>query len=166
MIFFSFFKQKTAYEMRISDWSSYVCSSVLHPSATGSVRRRRRLCSPARLAALPLRQAGGLRLQVRISRPRPKAQALMPSGLFALLDDVATIAKVAAASIDDVGPAASRAGVKAAGVVVDDTAAPPRYVPGFPPARELPINWRFTTGSPFNKPVIILPSLPLPSPPA
>src|SRR3546814_4646534 len=29
-IFFFFFKQKTAYEMRISDWSSDVCSSDLH----------------------------------------------------------------------------------------------------------------------------------------
>src|SRR3546814_1154631 len=28
---FFFFKQKTAYEMRISDWSSDVCSSDLHP---------------------------------------------------------------------------------------------------------------------------------------
>src|SRR3546814_1505141 len=30
---FFFFKQKTAYEMRISDWSSDVCSSDLHPEA-------------------------------------------------------------------------------------------------------------------------------------
>src|SRR3546814_10725096 len=29
MLFFFFFKQKTAYEMRISDWSSDVCSSDL-----------------------------------------------------------------------------------------------------------------------------------------
>src|SRR3546814_4527396 len=29
-MFFFFFKQKTAYEMRISDWSSDVCSSDLH----------------------------------------------------------------------------------------------------------------------------------------
>src|SRR3546814_9332042 len=29
VIFFFFFKQKTAYEMRISDWSSDVCSSDL-----------------------------------------------------------------------------------------------------------------------------------------
>src|SRR3546814_10786910 len=34
--FFFFFKQKTAYEMRISDWSSDVCSSDLGRSATGS----------------------------------------------------------------------------------------------------------------------------------
>ena len=49
----------------------------------------------------------------------------MASGLVALLDDVAAIAKLAAASIDDVGAAASKAGVKAAGVVVDDTAVKP-----------------------------------------
>jgi predicted DNA repair protein MutK len=83
----------------------------------------------------------------------------MPSGLFALLDDVATIAKVAAASIDDIGAAASKAGVKAAGVVVDDTAVTPRYVTGFTPDRELPIIWRITKGSLFNKLVLILPAL-------
>src|SRR3546814_9344173 len=32
-LFFFFFKQKTAYEMRISDWSSDVCSSDLSPQA-------------------------------------------------------------------------------------------------------------------------------------
>ena len=83
----------------------------------------------------------------------------MPSGLFALLDDIATIAKVAAASIDDIGAAASKAGVKAAGVVVDDTAVTPRYVTGFNPNRELPIIWRITKGSIFNKLVLILPAL-------
>ena len=83
----------------------------------------------------------------------------MPSGLFALLDDVATITKVAAASIDDVGAAASKAGVKAAGVVVDDTAVTPRYVTGFTPDRELPIIWRITKGSLFNKLALILPVL-------
>ena len=83
----------------------------------------------------------------------------MPSGLFALLDDVATIAKVAAASIDDVGAAASKAGAKAAVVVVDDTAVTPRYVTGFTPDRELPIIWRISKGSLFNKLVLILPAL-------
>ena len=83
----------------------------------------------------------------------------MPSGLFALLDDIATIAKVAAASIDDIGAAASKAGVKAAGVVVDDTAVTPRYVTGFTPDRELPIIWRITKGSIFNKLMQILPAL-------
>jgi hypothetical protein len=82
----------------------------------------------------------------------------MPSGLAALLDDVAAIAKLAAASIDDVGAAAGRAGFKAAGVVVDDTAVTPRYVTGFTPDRELPIIWRIAKGSLKNKLLIILPA--------
>jgi predicted DNA repair protein MutK len=82
----------------------------------------------------------------------------MPSGLAALLDDVAAISKLAAASIDDIGAAAGRAGVKAAGVVVDDTAVTPRYVTGFSPARELPIIARIAKGSLRNKILIILPA--------
>jgi predicted DNA repair protein MutK len=81
----------------------------------------------------------------------------MPGGLAALLDDISVIAKLAAASIDDVGAAAGRAGVKAAGVVVDDTAVTPRYVTGFTPDRELPIIWRIAKGSLKNKLLIILP---------
>ena len=54
----------------------------------------------------------------------------MPGGLAALLDDVALIAKTAAASVDDVAAAAGRTSVKAAGVVVDDAAVTPRYVHG------------------------------------
>jgi uncharacterized protein len=81
----------------------------------------------------------------------------MPSGLAALLDDVATIAKIAASSIDDVAAAAGKASTKAAGVVIDDTAVTPQYVTGFTPDRELPIIWRIARGSFFNKLVIILP---------
>ena len=82
----------------------------------------------------------------------------MPSGLAALLDDVAAIAKLTAASIDDVGAAAGRAGFKAAGVVVDDTAVTPRYVTGFTPDRELPIIARIAKGSLRNKLLILLPA--------
>ncbi|MGZ8343907.1 MAG: DUF808 domain-containing protein [Allosphingosinicella sp.] len=82
----------------------------------------------------------------------------MPSGLAALLDDVAAIAKLAAASIDDVGAAAGRAGAKAAGVVIDDTAVTPRYVTGFMPDRELPIIGRIALGSLKNKLLILLPA--------
>ena len=81
----------------------------------------------------------------------------MPSGLAALLDDVAAIAKLAAASVDDVGAAAGRAGAKAAGVVIDDTAVTPRYVTGFTPDRELPIIARIAKGSLRNKLLILLP---------
>ncbi len=79
------------------------------------------------------------------------------SGLLALLDDVAAIAKVAAASIDDIAAAAAKAGAKAAGVVIDDTAVTPKYVTGFEAERELPIIFRIAKGSIFNKLVILLP---------
>jgi hypothetical protein len=81
----------------------------------------------------------------------------MPSGLVALLDDVSLIARAAAASIDDVGVAASKAGSKAAGVVIDDAAVTPGYVTGLSPARELPIIWSITKGSLRNKLLILLP---------
>jgi predicted DNA repair protein MutK len=81
----------------------------------------------------------------------------MPSGLIALLDDVATIAKLAAASIDDVGVAAGKAGTKAAGVVIDDTAVTPRYVIGLAPERELPIIGKIAVGSLKNKLLFLLP---------
>ncbi|CCW14719.1 MULTISPECIES: DUF808 domain-containing protein [Rhodococcus] len=81
----------------------------------------------------------------------------MAGGLVALLDDVAALTKAAAASIDDIGAAAGKAGVKAAGVVVDDTAVTPRYVHGFTPDRELPIIRKIATGSIRNKLLIILP---------
>ena len=81
----------------------------------------------------------------------------MSSGLLALLDDVATIAKLAASSIDDVAGAAGRAGTKAAGVVIDDTAVTPRYVVGVSPERELPIIGKIAWGSLKNKVLLLLP---------
>ncbi len=95
------------------------------------------------------------------------------SGLLALLDDVAALAKVAAAQVDDVaGQAAkvgakvagavvddaAKAGAKAAGVVIDDAAVTPKYVHGLPAARELPIVWKIARASIFNKLVILLPA--------
>ncbi len=82
----------------------------------------------------------------------------MPSGLVALLDDISVIAKAAAASIDDVGAAAAKAGSKAAGVVIDDAAVTPSYVTEFTPDRELPIIWKITKGSLRNKLLILLPA--------
>lgn len=81
----------------------------------------------------------------------------MASGLFALLDDIAGIAKIAASSVDDVVVQASKAGAKAAGVVIDDAAVTPRYAVGFAAARELPIIWRIALGSLRNKLLILLP---------
>src|SRR3546814_6970664 len=63
--YFFFFKQKTAYEMRISDWSSDVCSSVLAPrrrhvgDAAGNAERDvdlpRHALDPGRVDAAPVR---------------------------------------------------------------------------------------------------------------
>ena len=81
----------------------------------------------------------------------------MASGLAALLDDVAAIAKLAATSLDDVTAASGKAGSKAVGVVVDDAAVTPGYAMGFTPERELPIVWKITLGSLRNKFLFLLP---------
>src|SRR3546814_12754267 len=77
-LFFFFFKQKTAYEMRISDWSSDVCSSDLggsqdpqpRPDQPRPLRRRRRIppqhVAPA-LAHL-LRSGRGVGVRARSSQ--------------------------------------------------------------------------------------------------
>lgn len=82
----------------------------------------------------------------------------MSAGLFGLLDDIATLARLAAASVDDVGAAAGRASAKAAGVVVDDTAVTPQYVHGVAAERELPIIKKIAVGSLRNKLLFILPA--------
>lgn len=82
----------------------------------------------------------------------------MAGGLVGLLDDIAALAKLAAASIDDVGVAAGKASVKAAGVVVDDAAVTPAYVQGLAANRELPIIKRIAKGSLKNKLLLILPA--------
>ncbi|WP_147041342.1 DUF808 family protein, partial [Skermanella aerolata] len=82
----------------------------------------------------------------------------MSTGLIALLDDVVGLAKVAAASLDDAAAQATRAGVKAAGIVVDDAAVTPRYVVGFAADRELPIIGRIALGSLRNKMFYLLPA--------
>lgn len=82
----------------------------------------------------------------------------MSVGLIALLDDIAAMAKLAAASLDDVSAAAAKASAKAAGVVIDDAAVTPRYVTGLTPDRELPIIYRIAMGSLRNKLLILLPA--------
>ncbi len=85
----------------------------------------------------------------------------MSSGLLALLDDVAVIAKLAAASLDDAAGQAAKAGskamTKAAGIVIDDAAVTPRYVVGFAAERELPIVAKIALGSAKNKMLFLLP---------
>ncbi|MCU1695788.1 MAG: hypothetical protein JWR34_1851 [Mycobacterium sp.] len=82
----------------------------------------------------------------------------MSAGLFGLLDDVAALARLAAASVDDIGAAAGRATAKAAGVVIDDTAVTPQYVHGITADRELPMIKRIAIGSLRNKLLFILPA--------
>jgi hypothetical protein len=82
----------------------------------------------------------------------------MSAGLFGLLDDVAALARLAAASVDDIGAATGRATAKAAGVVIDDTAVTPQYVHGITADRELPMIKRIAIGSLRNKLVFILPA--------
>ncbi len=83
----------------------------------------------------------------------------MSGGLVALLDDVAALARIAAASVDDVAAGAAKAGAKAAGVVIDDAAVTPQYMSGADPSRELPMIKRIFWGSLRNKLLIILPAL-------
>ena len=81
----------------------------------------------------------------------------MATGLFALLDDIAALARLAAASMDDIAAGAAKASSKAVGVVIDDAAVTPQYVRGLSPARELPIIKKIAIGSIRNKLVFILP---------
>jgi len=82
----------------------------------------------------------------------------MSIGLIALLDDVASLTKAAAASLDDIAGQAAKAGTKAAGVVIDDTAVTPRYLTEFSPARELPVVGKIALGSLKNKLLFLLPA--------
>jgi predicted DNA repair protein MutK len=82
----------------------------------------------------------------------------MSAGLFGLLDDIAALARLAAASVDDIAAAAGRATAKAAGVVIDDTAVTPQYVQGIAAERELPMIKRIAIGSLRNKLLFILPA--------
>ena len=61
------------------------------------------------------------------------------SGILALLDDIAAIARLAASQVDDIAAQTAKAGAKSAGIIIDDAAVTPKYVTGLPAARELPI---------------------------
>lgn len=77
------------------------------------------------------------------------------SGFLALLDDVAAIAKIAAASVDDISANAAKAGSKTIGVLIDDAAVTPNYVVGITAARELPMIGKIAIGSLKNKALLI-----------
>jgi predicted DNA repair protein MutK len=97
-------------------------------------------------------------LELLVNPAQRTAELAMSIGLLALLDDVAAIAKIAAASLDDVAAQAAKAGVKAAGVVIDDAAVTPRYVVGFAASRELPIVAKIAVGSLRNKLLLLTPA--------
>ena len=73
----------------------------------------------------------------------------MASGLFALLDDIATL-------MDDVATMTKVSTQKTAGILGDDLAVNAEKASGFSPSRELPVLWAISKGSFINK-VIILP---------
>lgn len=82
----------------------------------------------------------------------------MPSGLFALLDDVSALVKVSVASLDDVPAQVAKTTTKVSGIVIDDTAVTPKYVVGLDPARELSIIYQIAKKSLFNKLLILTPA--------
>ncbi len=73
----------------------------------------------------------------------------MPSGFFALFDDIATL-------MDDVATMGKVATKKTAGILGDDLAVNAEKATGFISSRELPVIWAITKGSFLNK-LIILP---------
>jgi len=82
----------------------------------------------------------------------------MPSGFFALLDDISALVKASAASLDDVPTQVAKTTGKVSGIVIDDTAVTPKYVVGLDPSRELSIIYRIAKKSLFNKLLILTPA--------
>lgn len=82
----------------------------------------------------------------------------MATGLLALLDDVAALVKVSAASLDDVPTQVAKTTGKVSGIVIDDTAVTPKYVVGLDPKRELSIIYQIAKKSIINKVVFLGPA--------
>jgi predicted DNA repair protein MutK len=82
----------------------------------------------------------------------------MPSGLFALLDDIGALVKASAASLDDVPTQIAKTTGKVSGIVIDDTAVTPKYVVGLDPSRELSIIFQIAKKSMINKLLILSPA--------
>jgi predicted DNA repair protein MutK len=82
----------------------------------------------------------------------------MSSGLLALLDDVAALVKVGAASLDDVPSQIAKTTGKVSGIVIDDTAVTPKYVVGLDPKRELVIIFKIAKKSFINKVCLLTPA--------
>ncbi|MHC2992162.1 ABC transporter [Pontibacter sp. HJ8] len=82
----------------------------------------------------------------------------MATGLLALLDDVAALVKVSAASLDDVPTQVAKTTGKVSGIVIDDTAVTPKYVVGLDPKRELSIIYQIAKKSLINKAIYLGPA--------
>ena len=82
----------------------------------------------------------------------------MSGGLLALLDDVAALVKLSAASLDDIPAQVAKTGAKVSGVVIDDAAVTPKYVVGLDPKRELHIIYRIARSSLINKLLYLAPA--------
>lgn len=82
----------------------------------------------------------------------------MPSGFFALLDDISALVKASAASLDDVPTQVAKTTGKVSGIVIDDTAVTPKYVVGLDPSRELSIIFQIAKKSLLNKLLILSPA--------
>jgi uncharacterized protein len=82
----------------------------------------------------------------------------MPSGFFALLDDISALVKASAASLDDVPTQVAKTTGKVSGIVIDDTAVTPKYVVGLDPSRELSIIFQIAKKSLINKILILSPA--------
>lgn len=82
----------------------------------------------------------------------------MATGLLALLDDVAALVKVSAASLDDVPTQVAKTTGKVSGIVIDDTAVTPKYVVGLDPKRELSIIYQIAKKSLINKAIFLGPA--------
>jgi predicted DNA repair protein MutK len=82
----------------------------------------------------------------------------MPSGFFALLDDIGALVKASAASLDDVPTQVAKTTGKVSGIVIDDTAVTPKYVVGLDPSRELAIIYQIAKKSLINKLLILSPA--------
>jgi predicted DNA repair protein MutK len=82
----------------------------------------------------------------------------MATGLLALLDDVAALVKVSAASLDDVPTQVAKTTGKVSGIVIDDTAVTPKYVVGLDPSRELSIIYQIAKKSLVNKLIFLGPA--------
>lgn len=82
----------------------------------------------------------------------------MSTGLLALLDDVAALVKVSAASLDDVPTQVAKTTGKVSGIVIDDAAVTPKYVVGLDPVRELSIIYQIAKKSLINKVFLLAPA--------